>query len=379
MRRWTLYRWLHFGCWKSEGCARSGDFEPFSADVIMFTYCVFMSDARVLPLFSPMKPIHLLPLFALLASPSAWGVISLGGSTSEWTAIGYPATSRSDYDADQQTGHVASDIIGDVAGNQVAFYTQYDDNGTTADLDDDWLGFRVRMSAADGGQTPSWDAKLLIGIDVGGEGAADIFVITSQATSGAFINYYSVDNPNEPFANTSPSTTSITQITSGGGAGAVWTRDPIAPYFDYSAVDATTDAYFASGAPGASDNLDGRARNNVDETDYFVSFQVDVLTLIDAVSMSTGAVLDAAAGLRFLVGTSLQANAFNQDLNGQNGAKVSAGGDGAPTQGDNALLSWGDLGAATDVYTASGEVPEPATYALLFGLVGLGAVVVRRR
>lgn len=336
-----------------------------------------------------MKHFTLLSLSVLLASPSAWGVISLGGSTSDWTAIGYPVASRSDYENDQQTGHAASDIVGDVVGNQVAFYTQYDDNGTTADLNDDWIGFRVRMSAADGGQTLLWDSNLLIGIDVGGEGAADVFLITTQK-SGGYINFYSVDDPLLSGANTSPSTTSVTQITSGGGVGAVWTR-PATPdsrvasatvadettYFNYSAVTTDTDHHLFLETDGASDNLDGRARNNVDETDYFVSFQVDMLTLIDAVSMSTGAVLDANAGLRFLVGTSIQDNAFNQDLNGQDGNSP----DGDAYSQANKDKTWAQLGAATGLYTASGDVvvPEPATYALLFGLIAFGVAAVRRR
>ena len=307
-------------------------------------------------------------------------MISLGGSTSDWTAIGYPPTSRSDYDADQQTGHVASDIVGDVAGNQVAFYTQYDDNNGSATLDDDYLGFRVRMSAPDGQQgSPSWDSNLLIGIDVGGEGAADVFVIVTQK-SGGNIGFYSVDNPLDLNANTSPSTTSVTQITTGGGAGAIWTRTPSSPFFDYSAVSATTDAYINSGGAGASDNLDGLSRQNKDDTDFFISFQVDMLTLIDAVSLSTGAVLDASAGLRFLVGTSIQDNAFNQDLNGQNGKATNKGGDGDPYSQANKDKTWAQLGAATGLYTASGElVPEPSTYALLLGLVAFGVSAVRRR
>lgn len=324
-----------------------------------------------------MKPFALLSLSVLLASPSAWGVISLGGSTSDWTAIGYPPSSRSDYEDDQQTGHVASDIVGDVAGNQVAFYTQYDDGGGSATLDDDYLGFRVRMSAPDGQQgSPSWDSNLLIGIDVGGEGAADLFVIVSQK-SGGNIGYYAVDDPLAPGANTSPSTTSVTQITS-GGTGAIWTRTPTSPFFDYSAVSATTDAYINSGGVGASDNLDGLSRQNKDDTDFFISFQVDMLTLVQAVSLSNpDAVLDASAGLRFLVGTSIQDNAFNQDLNGQDGNSP----DGDAYSQANKDKTWAQLGAATDLVTASGAavVPEPSTYALLFGLIAFAAVGIRRR
>jgi len=147
--------------------------------------------------------------------------------------------------------------------------------------------------------------------------------------------------------------------------------------FDYRAVSAATDHHINDGTPGASDDLDGGG-----DTDFFISFQVDMLTLIEAVRLSnTGAVLDAASGLRFLVGTSIQDNAFNQDLNGQNGNAVNKGGDGDPYSQANSGKTWAQLGAATDTYTASGgsPVPEPATYALLLGFAVLAAATVRRR
>lgn len=311
----------------------------------------------------------------LLAAPTAWGVISLGGSTSDWTAIGYPAGSQSDYLDDQQTGHVASDLVGDATGNQSAFYKQYQDAGVIGDITDDYLGFRIRLAAPDGQDgSPSWDSRLLLGIDVGADGAADIFIIVTQKSGGS-ISYYSVDSVAEG-ANTSPSTTAVSLLNPGTSP-FVWTRTPSSPYFDYSAVSTTTDAYLNSGGDGATNNLDGLNRNNKDDTDFFLSFQVDMLTLIEAVSLSTGAVLDENSNLGFLVGTSIQDNAFNQDLNGQNGD--SADGD-AYTQA-NQDKTWAQLGAASDVYTASGTeaVPEPATYALIFGCVTLGFVACRRR
>lgn len=314
----------------------------------------------------------------LLLPQLLFGVIALDTSTADWTAIEYP-TGQSDYLNDQQTGHLPSDLVGDASGNQSAFYKAYSDGGT-ATLDDDYLGFRVRFAAPDGNQNPTWESNLLIGIDVGADGAADVFIITTQK-SGGYIRFYSVVS-NEPGQNVSPSTTAVdilnptnTLPNAADANGYIWERTPDGSFFDYSAVDATTDAFIANGGSGATDNLDGASRNNQIDTDFFLSFQVDMFTLIEAVRLSTGALLDETTSLGFLVGTSIQDNAFNQDLNGQDGDL------GDPTKGTLADQTWAQLGAATDAYTASGEspVPESSAYAALLGLLSFSVVVIRRR
>lgn len=303
---------------------------------------------------------------------SAHAVISLGGSTSEWTAIEY--ANQSDYYIDQQTGHAASDIVGSPDGTQAGVYKKYEDGG--AGLANDYLGFRVRMAAPDiGGGGASWDANLLVGLDVGADGDVDLFIITTQK-SGGYIRYYDPGTG----ANTSPSTTSAFLLNP-GTAGYVWEQTPTAPYFDYSPVNSTTDHYFA--ANGVSDNLDG-ASTSKDDTDHFISFQVDMWTLAEAVRLATADQADGSGEeilgedtvMSFLVGTSIQDNAFNQDLNGHD-----ANTDGDPYSNANKDFTWGQLGASSVAYTASGDspVPEPSSYALLFGLAAVCFVGQRRK
>jgi hypothetical protein len=143
-------------------------------------------------------------------------------------------------------------------------------------------------------------------------------------------------------------------------------------FYNVSAVSATTDSYVNTNPTEATTDFNG------DGIDQFVSFRVDMLTLIEAVRISTNVALAEDTALRFLVATSLQDNAFNQDLAGHNGNSVASGGDG---DFRNSTDNWEQLGATSEAYTASGDspVPEPATYALLFGLIAFGAVGVRRR
>ncbi|HAY99531.1 MAG TPA: hypothetical protein DCY38_01920 [Opitutae bacterium] len=326
-----------------------------------------------------------------LMGTTAHAVIALniiGGSTANWTAIDYPAA-RSDYLDDQQTGHIPSDLVGDIDGNQVAFYKTYDDGGGTATLNDDWIGFRARLAAPDGQSgTPTWDSNLLVGIDVGSDRDMDIFLVTTQK-SGGYIRYYSVDNPNVVGQNISPATTSVSVLNPTGsaadvadGGGFTWERSPSSSYFDYSAVDSITDHYIADGGVNATDNLDGLSRSNKDDTDFFLSFQVDMLTLIEAVRLSTGDILDGSTSLSFVLGTSIQDNAFNQDMNGQNGnSDPNDPYSGDPYSQNLKDFTWDELGAATESFTASGvePVPEPAHYGIALGLCALAYLAKRSR
>lgn len=323
-----------------------------------------------------MKHFTLLSLSVLLASPSAWGVISLGGSTSDWTAITYGANS-SDYRSDQQTGHGDADIVGDdVPGNQFGIYKAYD-SGTNAGMADDYIGFRFRLSQLSDYTKGEWNNRLLVGVDVGNDGTADVFIHVNGTKSKNEISYYkavrNADGSLPADANTSPSTTNIEKIDAATNDGTSFRFERTAGDLDYftdfynvSAVSASTDHYVASNPLTAITDF------NADGVDQFVSFRVDMLTLIEAVRISTNVILAEDSALMFLAATSVQANALNQDLAGQDGNALNY---------NNSSLNWNTLGAASEPYTASGDspVPEPATYALLFGLIAFGAAAVRRR
>jgi hypothetical protein len=317
-----------------------------------------------------MRSFALLCLFALFVAPSAWAAISLGGSTSDWTAISYGSNS-SDYRTDQQTGHGDSDIVGDdVPGNQFGVYKAYD-FGASAGVADDYIGFRFRVSQLSDYAKGEWNNRLLVGVDVGNNGSADVFIHVNGTKSKEEISYYKAIGPLTSAPNTSPSTTNIELIdaaTADAGTYRFLRTTADADYdsfYNVSAVSAVTDHYVADQPSLATTDFNG------DGIDQFVSFRVDMLTLIEAVRISTNVTLAEDTALMFLAATSVQANALNQDLAGQDGA----------TDYRNSTDTWAALGAASDPYTASGEspVPEPATYALLFGLIAFGAAVVRRR
>ncbi|MGB0413249.1 MAG: hypothetical protein ACPGJU_02270 [Coraliomargarita sp.] len=69
-------------------------------------------------------------------------VISLDGSTG-WSAITY-GNNTSDYLDDKQTGQGDADIVGDL--NQFGVYKAYDFGSDPNSINDDYIGFRLRMS-----------------------------------------------------------------------------------------------------------------------------------------------------------------------------------------------------------------------------------------
>ncbi|MGB0413248.1 MAG: hypothetical protein ACPGJU_02265 [Coraliomargarita sp.] len=123
-------------------------------------------------------------------------------------------------------------------------------------------------------------------------------------------------------------------------------------FYNVSAVSSTSDTDWYA---GATSDFNGGG------VDQFVSFKVDMMTLIQAVALSTGETVDENTPIMFLVATSLQDNAFNQDLAGQGGS----------VDFRNSSLTWDELGAASDPYTASGDSPVPEQSPMRFSLVHL--------
>lgn len=325
----------------------------------------------------------LLPALSLIATSSAWGVISLN-STTGWTSIQY--NTPTDYLTDQQTGQGESDLVGQPGYS--AFYKAYDDGGTANDLSDDSIGFRIRVQSD---ENPSGFTKYaFIGIDADNDGSIDVFVGGRESE----INFYSPGTG----LNTSPSTTTVADLTSANtymGQSVDWTDIGTTSFLTVSTVDPslnlTDPAPFASldvNDPANADSVTPDSPNSTTADldgggaeDYFFSFQVDMATLVKAVYVSTelnpnktAFEPDLMSAMTFMAATSTQDNAFNQDLNGQDGDALNYNNQGKDT-------TWVALGAASDPYTASGAepVPEPSSFALIFGLAGLGFAAIRRR
>jgi len=72
-----------------------------------------------------------------------------------------------------QIGLQAGDLVGDT--NHPAFYSQFDDAGTT-NRTDGTLAFRVRLNRVKDESKMTFNYKLFIGIDANQDGCLDLFV-----------------------------------------------------------------------------------------------------------------------------------------------------------------------------------------------------------
>ena len=271
------------------------------------------------------------------ASPASGAPVVMDGPVTDWSAISYPLLVP-DYNDDEQTGDTESDIVGNTL--RAALYLQFDDGGTPGDLTDGNIAFRLRVGAE---RNPAGFSRFAaVGMDADRDGAIDIFIGVSNSGSGDRIEIYN----GGPGANTSPDTTTIVSVSP-----TPITYSQTSSNYDWSPVDATIE-------PGESD-FDLDADGN---TDHFLSWLVPFNDIVTHLSNVFGIDIEEDTPVRYVVGTSTQDNALNQDLGGPDG-------------GTDSSSSWEELGAASDPVTPTGViVPEPSSLALLlFGLLGLAA------
>jgi hypothetical protein len=260
--------------------------------------------------------------------------------TNHWTAIHYPGTNQTDYHDDQQTGQGDADIVGDAT--HPAFYTMFDDAGT-ASTTDGTLYFRVRIGS-DFPRPGAFNNNLFVGIDGNQDGALDLFLGVHNQGSHSEVAIWNPGNG----ANTSPSTTSIVSPPA-------WSADQVASNYDFSPVDAASD-------PDATDyDLDDDS-----DTDYFLSFAIPFDQVVSHMESLAGLTIDETSLFSYVLATSKQDNALNQDLNGVEG-------------GIGSVLTWAELGVSSSPLSAnpnyaSASIPEP--HALLMGLLACGFLAV---
>ena len=270
----------------------------------------------------------------MLAAP-----IDPGSSTTGWTPVEYPSL-LPDFSDDQRTGIPEADLVGDTSNP--AFYFRFDDAGTPG-ATDGAIGFRARIGAD---KNPSgFDHFIGIGFDANLDGALDLFLAVENSGNPDRVGIFDAGTG----ANTSPSTTSINS-------------SPLFSYalsvsnFNFSPVDAVID-------PAATSfDLDADG-----DTDHFVTFVVPFADVISALAAQGITGFDDTSAMRFVVGSSTQANALNQDLGGPNG-------------GTSSTQTWSALGALSNSASASGgfaPVPEPGTGSLM--ALGVASLAVARR
>jgi hypothetical protein len=282
-------------------------------------------------------------LAALLCcvSSASGAPIVIDGPTTDWTVVSYPLMIP-DFNDDEQTGDTESDIVGNSL--RAALYIQFDDGGTPGDLTDGNIAFRLRVGAE---KNPAGFSRFAaVGMDADGNGAIDIFIGVSNSGSGDRIEIYD----GGPGSNTSPDTTTIASVSP-----TAITYSQTASNYAWNAIDAIIE-------PGES-TFDLDADGN---TDHFLSWLVPFNDVVTHLSNAYGIAIDEATPVQYVVGTSSQDNALNQDLGGPDGGTTSS-------------ETWEALGALSNPVTSTGVVvPEPSSLALLlFGLLGLATTRAR--
>ena len=275
--------------------------------------------------------IFLLILSAACVSAS---IIPASSLADGWQAVNYGSLVP-DWYSDQQTGDRDSDFVG--TNNAPAAFFRYDDNGTPGDTSDDQLGFRTRM--AEDTPPPGFDKAVFVGLDGNSDGALDIFigVNNSGAAKDSKIAIWDAGTG----ANISPNTTSLANPPP-----AAYTYTLTALNYNYGPVTAALDPYTPSF------DLDG-----LGNTDQFITFVVP-FPAVSAAMMSLAGIagFSPSSQVSYVIASSRQSNALNEDLNGVNG-------------GVNSQSTWAALGALSVPGRVDGvAVPEPFTgLFVLFG------------
>jgi hypothetical protein len=169
----------------------------------------------------------------------------------------------------------------------------------------------------------------------------DMYIALNNIGGSDDIELYTVGSD----TNTSPSTTDTVF--------AGYTYDETAINYDWAAVSVVN----CTECTVLDLDLDG------DGNDYFLSFSVPFDDIVAVMAMD-GIGITPDTEVSYVIGTSVQANAYNQDLGGV---------DGMPADPDTTWLTMGAVSTPAGI----NPVPEPST-ALLLSL-GLGMLAASRR
>jgi hypothetical protein len=274
---------------------------------------------------------------SLLLCAATLSAATVSDSSTLWTTI----PGNYDFFTDQQTGQTQGDIVGST--NDPGFFTTFNSNGNTSNTDGT-LGFRLRLDKA--GNANQFDRVAWIGIDADLNGSLDAFVGVNYSGSTQEITIRDAGAG----ANNSPSTTTISNS-------AAFTYTPSATNYNYRPVNFSTDGGTTNDSTGSGD------------PDYYLSFLINFADLVSFLGtqqkpdLSFFSINDSTS-LRYVLATSTNVNALNQDLGGINGMP----------NGASANQTWTQLGGFSPVL----PIPEPSS-AMLVCLTNLFFLLRRKR
>ncbi len=282
------------------------------------------------------------PLFALFAMiPLAEGAITVSSPSLEWTNF----AGNYDFFGDQQTGQAASDIVG--SAPDYGFFFAFDDNGTPLISTDGELAFRIRFDDSGDKKDPAnFKGVVWVGIDADLSGTIDVFLGLSDNTGNSTDIIIADAGGGE---NISPSTTTISSTD-------YWTAAADANNYSYRPVDWNNS--LGNGADGGTTNdITGNGDN-----DYYVSFVVPFQQIVNFLATPEGGQIEITdqSAMRYVVATSEQRNALNQDIGGVNG-DVTGSGD----------TPWTDISDPV-------LIPEPSSAILALASMFAGLLIRRR-
>ena len=276
-------------------------------------------------------PSQILVFLCLAQAANAALTVAVDSPSTLWTSI----NGNFDYLSDQGTGQPGSDIVGQ--GTNYGLLIAFNDNGAVSHTDGDLL-FRVRLD--DGG---TFNDVVWIGINASIDGSIDAYLALNTKTNPDEIAIFLPGND----LNVSPSTTSI---------GAKTSLVPTSPSnYNFRPVDFNTDG-------GTINDL---TTDTTGDPDYYLSFMVSFQSVVNFLAAASPSIsITDQSALRFIVATSTQVNALNQDLGGVNEEDPNYDPD----------LSWSELGALSQ---STSLVPEPSS--ALSALSSLAAFLLLRK
>jgi len=274
---------------------------------------------------------HVALIVPVLSAASLWGspvAINAPVGNLNWRPLRLAGGNQLDYYIDHQTGKPESDLVGD-SGSNPGVCIWFDNNGSGSRTDGT-LTFRIRLGS-DRPQPGEFNSELFIGIDANfnamvDDNALDLFVGADQRGNPSRLGIW------DPGAglNISPRTTSI--------SGPVQTYAQTAGNYDFASATSL-------GSSVSDLNGDG-------DPDYFLSFAIPFADIVARLA-ARGLTVDDRTPLSYVIVTSNEDNAFNQDLGGVDG-------------GIGSSTTWRDLGAVT-LPASPDQVPEPWSFLLAGG------------